>query len=344
MKIRVTLVLTLTAVNVIMASCGPYQTPQQPIKETQTLSPGDLGHSEILLTYKSYSKANSGKQSILGIRLHCPEETPPCLGMPEEIFAWENELVDFPVGMYEWSPDGSHLAISLISNSKAPDVFIGIRGNMGIEELRNITNSPLVWDSCLSWYADNDFLLISNTTYGEGNTYLTEFKLVDSSGAEISKALSSISHLNFNCPDWSPINQIITFNVYQGLDADIYISDINGSSLTQLTNTEDIENISPVFSPDGNWIAFVRSDDNSGKSSIIKIRLDGSGETVVLTIENAKYLNLAWSPDGNWIAFSLRQNGDYDIYLIRPDGNDLVMVTNDSNIDRQPRWLVINEP
>jgi TolB protein len=99
-----------------------------------------------------------------------------------------------------------------------------------------------------------------------------------------------------------------------------------------------------VFSPDGNWIAFVRSDDNSGKSSIIKIRLDGSGETVVLTIENAKYLNLAWSPDGNWIAFSLRQNGDYDIYLIRPDGNDLVMVTNDSNIDRQPRWLVINEP
>jgi Tol biopolymer transport system component len=31
----------------------------------------------------------------------------------------------------------------------------------------------------------------------------------------------------------------------------------------------------------------------------------------------------AWSPDGEWIAFASNHKGNYDLYLIRPDGGDM---------------------
>ena len=46
-----------------------------------------------------------------------------------------------------------------------------------------------------------------------------------------------------------------------------------------------------------------------------------------------------WSPDGEWIAYSSDEDGDWDIYVVRPDGTDKHNITADwpSN-ESMPAW------
>lgn len=46
----------------------------------------------------------------------------------------------------------------------------------------------------------------------------------------------------------------------------------------------------------------------------------------------------AWSPDGAWIAFHSNQEGDDNIYIIRPDGSGLRRVTASVANEREPAW------
>ena len=45
-----------------------------------------------------------------------------------------------------------------------------------------------------------------------------------------------------------------------------------------------------------------------------------------------------WSPDGKWIAFTSTRDGNYDIYLIRPDGTGLRNLTQHPAQDKDPTW------
>jgi Tol biopolymer transport system component len=46
-----------------------------------------------------------------------------------------------------------------------------------------------------------------------------------------------------------------------------------------------------------------------------------------------------WSPDGQWIAFHSERDGDFDIYIMRPNGSDLRRLTDNDDSDMQPSWL-----
>jgi len=58
---------------------------------------------------------------------------------------------------------------------------------------------------------------------------------------------------------------------------------------------------SPVFSPDGKWIAFISSRDGDDNLYVISTR---SGEARQLTNISTGVSDPLWSPDGKWIAFS----------------------------------------
>jgi Tol biopolymer transport system component/imidazolonepropionase-like amidohydrolase len=110
----------------------------------------------------------------------------------------------------------------------------------------------------------------------------------------------------------------------------LYTMDIPGGTPKRLTKAEARE-FQPVWSPDGQWIAYVTWDEHGGQ--IYKTRADGSGSPLQLTRAPAFYSQPAWSPDGERLV-ALRGSRqahveEFDEFLAGPTGLDLVWLPAD---------------
>lgn len=115
----------------------------------------------------------------------------------------------------------------------------------------------------------------------------------------------------------------------------------------------------PVWSPDGQWIAYVfsRLDINTfvGNSAIYIMRADGSDApgrqaSPVFQTAGDGINKITWSPDGQWLAFSMALQAEstgnpisgfqhhYDIHKIRADGTGLTRLTN-NGASVNPVWI-----
>jgi Tol biopolymer transport system component len=104
--------------------------------------------------------------------------------------------------------------------------------------------------------------------------------------------------------DWSAINEVI-FARWTGKSFDLFRANADGSGLTNLTNTDEIDEDIPAWSPDGYQIAFVaspRSDPRQGRQIYVMGR-DGTGVRQLTTLPSPSS-NPVWSPDGSVIAFA----------------------------------------
>jgi len=117
----------------------------------------------------------------------------------------------------------------------------------------------------------------------------------------------------------------------------IYSMDLPQGAPKRITNAPDRE-FEPMWSPDGQWIAYVTWAEEGGH--IMKIRADGSGTPQQLTKVPAFYRDPAWSPDGQRIV-ALRsphsarieafdewdQQPVFDLVWLPSDGGDTTVIT-----------------
>lgn len=89
---------------------------------------------------------------------------------------------------------------------------------------------------------------------------LLELYVMDANGSHQSRLLANQVAQNV---DWSPDGTQLIFNspAYSGLPQDIFKIDADGDSLVNLTNGVFELNISPFWSPDGNFIYFLSTED-----------------------------------------------------------------------------------
>jgi Tol biopolymer transport system component len=130
-------------------------------------------------------------------------------------------------------------------------------------------------------------------------------------------------------PVISPDGSKIAFSAYllpediRGNETEIYTINTDGSGeLTNLTNTPDMGEYGPTWSPDGEKIGFSTF---GGTWDILTANADGTGEPVNLTNSSGSFeFEPSWSPDGSKIAFSadVFSDGrdDRDIFAVDADG------------------------
>lgn len=79
-------------------------------------------------------------------------------------------------------------------------------------------------------------------------------------------------------PSWAPDSKKIAFNSHRDGHNEIYIMNVNGSNVIQLTDNK-IGDYTPFWSPDGKQIAIVSN--RNYNSEIYCMNLDGSSQTIL---------------------------------------------------------------
>ena len=137
-------------------------------------------------------------------------------------------------------------------------------------------------------------------------------------------------------PSVSPTGEQITFHaLIPGRGWHIFVMDIDGNNIRQLTAGSRETNICPAWSPDGIKIAFTRKEYEN--MEIYVMRADGSNP-VKLTKNKSVNLHPSWSPYGAKIAFSSNMGMDRrirNIYVMDADGKNIKQLTN----NRKVGWL-----
>ena len=146
-------------------------------------------------------------------------------------------------------------------------------------------------------------------------------------------------------PAWSPDGNSIAFvsrafsfgpGFLPGLRRDIYVTDVNGERITQLTNTPGAAEYAPSWSPDGKMIVYDRTVPAT-RGDIWIMNADGSGQRELFsTDENESYPS--FSPDGSKIVFNSSRDGDSEIYVMDVTGEGLRKLTGNTYADWAPHW------
>ncbi len=114
----------------------------------------------------------------------------------------------------------------------------------------------------------------------------------------------------------------------------------DGREQIRLTFTADAGEVSPVGSPDGRWIAYVRSDAGSWPHLWLMNR-DGRNARQ-LTVGAWEDVGPNWSGDGTQLVFASNRNGNFDIYTLRLADGRVTQLTTHTAEDLGPSWSWAN--
>ncbi|HEY2403715.1 MAG TPA: Tol-Pal system beta propeller repeat protein TolB [Steroidobacteraceae bacterium] len=94
--------------------------------------------------------------------------------------------------------------------------------------------------------------------------------------------------------------------------------------------------MSPSWSPDGQWLAYVSFE---SKRSAVYVQLVRTGERRQVSARAGINGAPAWSPDGKKLALTLGgSSGNPDIYILELQTQKLTPLTDDPAIDTEPAW------
>jgi hypothetical protein len=101
------------------------------------------------------------------------------------------------------------------------------------------------------------------------------------------------------------------------------------TSRVQLTRDPEVRKIDPTVVSTGEWIAVTRRD------TLVRLhRPTLTWQVVTGPVSGEGPIELRWSPTGEWIAFVAAG----DVYVVRPDGEQLRNVSAHAALDTEPTW------
>jgi TolB protein len=208
------------------------------------------------------------------------------------------------------------------------DIYSVMPGGQG---LRRLTDDP-AFDACPTYSADGHQIAWCSAAGSDPGVF--EIWTMKQNGTD----KHQVTHLGAAAifPDFSPDGSRIVFDGNVGGVRNVYLVNIDGTGLTQLTANAGTVNGFPVFSPDGSKIAFIS--DRTGLEQVWVMNADGSSPTQ-LTFDAADHDQTPdWSPDGAHIAYEDDATGNGDIYVMDADGTHHTRLTTDADPEFGTAW------
>ena len=138
-------------------------------------------------------------------------------------------------------------------------------------------------------------------------------------------------------PVWSPTNlegaTHLAFLCFQEGQSDICTIRPDGSDWINLTDSHADEH-SAVWSPDGNWLAFVSNRGNDIDIYKVCVTCPGQNVAIRLTDEVRYAMWPAWSPDGSLLAYVDEPGGN--LLQVKTDRSDATYLA--SGVFSPPIW------
>jgi TolB protein len=120
----------------------------------------------------------------------------------------------------------------------------------------------------------------------------------------------------------------------------IFVVNIDGTGVRQITPWGMAGCCAASWSPDGRWILF------DARGNLYVVHPDGTGLKQIVLHPGSRHwaFEPAWSPDGTRVVFTMYvlALGQDDIYTARADGSDLFQVTNTPEHEGQADWGAAN--
>jgi Tol biopolymer transport system component len=190
-----------------------------------------------------------------------------------------------------------------------------------------------------SWSPDGEQIAFASDRSGNYDIYIMN---ADGSG---------VRRLTFDTvderrPRWSPDGRQVLFesgrdgllNQFLQRSIDIFVIDIDGAHLINLTKTPSTSESWAAISPDGKTVSFTRS------GVIMLINADGTSERRLHSADPGFTDDVAaWSPDGATVAYSAYNlnhpfaTDTYAIFTVKADGSDVRRITTTGSA-RVPSW------
>lgn len=174
-----------------------------------------------------------------------------------------------------------------------------------------------------------------------------EIYLINPDGNRLTRLTTSDAGVYNYQPALSPDGTRVAFGRVEDNKSGVYLVDVDGSGLRDLTTNEWSFDYEPAWSPDGSKIAFVRGYDQTADgtvnfsacaSEIYIVSVDNVDADVINLTKGQGATDPAWSPDGTRIAFARNRDHNYDIYAITVEGGDVEQLTRTDAQEAEPAW------
>jgi hypothetical protein len=221
------------------------------------------------------------------------------------------------------APDGSQIAFArVVTKDKQSAIFAG---DMRTRSFQQVV-APDSYARYPAWSPDGGSLAFAVAPDRFGN-----FRL-----AILDRATGQV---RFPGPDhvgwvtWSQQGLTYAARLAPDQAQDLFVLDAHDAP-RNLTNTADMEEEFPAWSPDGGRLAFVASPagaENLPLRQIFVMNADGGGRTQ-LTSGPGAHTDPVWSPDGKWIAYLYQEPGSpkWQTWAMRADGSEPRRLTSDA--------------
>ncbi len=286
-----------------------------------------------IMELKAISQAGMDTNWQIARTLQTPDSTADKNVIPQQLINDSYQLLNCNTIPRPTSPTATVGTIAFTSNMDG-DLALYTMNSDGTALTRLTTEPMLIMHP--TWSSDGKRIAFEACRGGSPSTDCPEGESFDV--YTINADDSNLVNLTQNpamdrYPTWSP-SGLIAFSSDRSGTEEIYVMNSDGTRVEQISNGQT-RNSEPKWSPDGKRLAYHCSDE---QSTNICIQLYGSSEQVFKVIGTFPVWSQLSAAGDYLLAFHCWSQSYSDICISKPDGTEVINLTNNTGDDIDPSW------